>query len=180
LATRIPALARSSDEKHKERFDAVAWFEAASDEDLVALASRFFGYSEEAEAVFSFCAREQRALAALEAYARALRRRGRPVEVEVELDVVLSGRWIEENRPHVIPWINGECTFATPHYQVKSYELTDDEGTPLGRTWDVYSGSSVEPVARFEEEREQTRDDAIAEARRLEAGLYTLTSDLSL
>lgn len=180
LATRIPGFARSSDEQRQERFDAVSWFEAAADEELVALAGRFFGYSPEASAVATFCAREHRGLEDLEAYARDLRQKGHPVEVEVELDVAASERWLEENRAHVIPWVKGEVAFATPHHQVKSYELHDEEGTPLGRTWDVYTDSSIEPVARFEEERGQTLDDAVGEARRLEAALYEIAPDLSL
>lgn len=178
LATWVPAVARSSDEQLKVRFDAVSWFEAASDEELVALASRYFGYSPEATAVARFCAAEVPLLAELVAYAAATRDwDGRQVECEVELDVPLAERWLEENRPHVIPWLRGECLFATPHYQVSCYEM-HDEGTPLGKTWEVHGASRLDVRERFVEERGQTLEDAILAARRLEAAVYELSPGL--
>jgi hypothetical protein len=121
-------------------FDARAWFEQASDQEIFDLATENggYGHSYAADAVGVFFEDDQDVVGDVFAYQRRTPRQmnGDTMGFEVEVDEDMATAWLRAERPHLIPWIEGEAAFTTPNYKIVFGIITtgDDDGK---QSWEV-------------------------------------------
>lgn len=100
----IPAETHSDDYQFQIEFDALAWFEQASDNELTALAECGFGGDYPADAVAEFFEDrpEGQEIAAMLDYSRAsVRGISETVGFECHVDQAAAERWIKAHRPEI-------------------------------------------------------------------------------
>lgn len=168
-APAVAAEVHSDDHERSATFNASPWLDQATDEEIVALGRQEWCNSYEADAVARFF--EERA-AVGEVFSYLEDRRGldgEQIGFECSLDPQDVEAWLASERPHLKAWLDEECSFATPHYQVAAGEFISDElGGSQGLEWEIRdaTGSALETLY---ESDGATEEDAIARARDLEA-----------
>lgn len=101
----IPAEAHTEDRECAAEFDAVEWFEAATDDEIVALARESWCQCKEANDVAQHCADENVELIAMFAHLDRIKdlpsKKGKN-GYECSVDEDAARAWLDEHRPHLI------------------------------------------------------------------------------
>lgn len=126
----VPAEAHSDDRVHSADFDAVEWFEAATDEEIVALGRGNWKNCQEADGVAQHCADECPELGKMFEYLEKIQ--GLPSKkdasgFECSVDEDAARAWIDEHRPHLIAKIDGEDGDADQEATDEARDGADDE-----------------------------------------------------
>src|SRR5438874_11870052 len=98
----IPAECHSDDLVHEIRFDALAWFEQASDEEILGLAACGWGGDYPADAVAYFFADTDPGVGLLFDYLHRVRDRPGAPGFECRVEPRAAARWVRSRRPHLL------------------------------------------------------------------------------
>jgi hypothetical protein len=168
----IPAELHADDGGATANFDAAAFFEQASDEDLVELGKLQWESSYESDAIAEFMNGKDQGVTDVYDY-----REQHPQQLngdtngfDVHLDAAAAEAWLEANRPHLFPWINHEVNFATPRYQVIATEFISG-GSSQGCEWQIRISATDELVATLHEDSGADEAFAIEYVKALEANM---------